>query len=110
VFVVFETKSSFFALINQFLLFFLFLSIIKQNKKIIGRRKHSSLKKKKISASHKAREEGAKSIHNPEAKNARKRKGSSFFTDTTLFFYRIRSRESTFSHPKLLRDFDSIVK
>jgi len=74
VFVVFETKSSFFALINQFLLFFLFLSIIKQNKKIIGRRKHSSLKKKKISASHKAREEGAKSIHNPEAKNARKKK------------------------------------
>ena len=73
-FVVFETKSSFFALINQFLLFFLFLSIIKQNKKIIGRRKHSSLKKKKISASHKAREEGAKSIHNPEAKNARKKK------------------------------------
>jgi len=47
VFVVFETKSSFFALINQFLLFFLFLSIIKQNKKIIGRRKHSSLSKKK---------------------------------------------------------------
>jgi len=76
-FVVFETKSSFFAL-NQFLLFFLFLSIIKQNKN--GRRKHTPLsppggqKKKDLGISQSERRRGRNQSTSRGEKRAKKKR------------------------------------